>query len=157
MTFNQAAVSALVAQLESTAMTLNVFRSVNFHEPKSAPGTGLRLAIWCQSLEPIAFASGLASTSGYVVCWARVYGNMLAKPEDETDPRIMTAMTTLMGAYSADFALGGTVRNLDLLGAYGEKLAAQAGYVTIDQHLYRQMTLTVPCVVDDMWTQEASG
>ncbi len=153
MTFNQAAVSDLVARLESIAMVTNVFRSVNFHEPKSAPGTGLRLAIWCQSIEPIALASGLASTSGYVVCSARVYGNMLAKPEDEIDPRIMTAMTTLIGAYSADFTLGGTVRNIDLLGAYGEKLGAQAGYVAIDQHLYRQMTLTVPVVIDDLWVQ----
>ena len=153
MAFNQAAVSDLVARLESIALVTNVFRTVNFHEPKSAPGTGLRLAIWCQSIEPLALASGLASTSGYVVCSARVYGNMLAKPEDEIDPRIMTAMTTLIGAYSADFRLGGTIRNLDLLGAYGQKLASQAGYVTIDSHLYRQMTLTVPCVIDDLWTQ----
>ena len=153
MAFNQAAVSDLVARLESIALVTNVFRTVNFHEPKSAPGTGLRLAIWCQSIEPIAKASGLASTSGYVVCSARAYGNMLAKPEDEIDPRIMSAMTTLIGAYSADFTLGGTVRNLDLLGAYGQRLAAAAGYVTIDSHLYRQMTLTVPCVIDDMWVQ----
>ena len=153
MAFNQAAVIDLVARLESIAMVANVFRTVNFHEPKSAPGTGLRLAIWCQSIEPIAKASGLASTSGYVVCSARVYGNMLAKPEDEIDPRIMTAMTTLIGAYSADFTLGGTIRNLDLLGAYGQKLAAQAGDVAIGSHMYRQMTLTVPCVIDDLWTQ----
>jgi hypothetical protein len=153
MTFNQAAVADLVARLESIAMATAVFRTVNFHEPKSAPGTGLRLAIWVQSIEPIATASGLASTSGYVVCTARVYGNMLAKPEDETDPKVMTAISTLMGAYSADFTLGGTVRNIDLLGAYGTKLGAVAGYVTIDSHLYRQMTLTVPCVINDLWTQ----
>lgn len=153
MTFNQAAVTDLVSRLESMAMATAVFRSVNFHEPKSPPGTGLRLAIWVQSIEPIALASGLASTSGYVVCWARAYGNMLAKPEDETDPRLMTAISTLMGAYSADFTLGGTIRNIDLLGAYGTRLTAAAGYVTIDSHLYRQMTLTVPCVIDDLWVQ----
>lgn len=153
MTFNQAAVNDLVARLESIAMATAVFRTVNFHEPKSAPGTGLRLAIWLQSVEPIATASGLASTSGYVICSARVYGNMLAKPEDETDPRIMTAMVTLIGAYTADFTLGGTIRNLDLLGMYGQKLGAQAGYVTIDSHLYRQMTLTIPCVISDLWSQ----
>jgi hypothetical protein len=153
VTFNQAAVTSLVARLESIAMATNVFRTVNFHEPKSAPGTGLRLAIWVQTIEPIALASGQASTSGYVVSTARAYGNMLAKPEDEIDPRILTAMTTLIGAYTADFTLGGTVRNIDLLGAYGQKLGAQAGYVAIDQHLYRQMTLTVPCVINDMWSQ----
>jgi hypothetical protein len=153
MAFNQAAVVSLVSRLESIAMATAVFRTVNTHEPKSAPGAGLRLAIWVQSIEPIALASGLASTSGYVVCSARIYGNMLAKPEDEIDPRIMTAMTTLMGAYTADFTLGGTIKNLDLLGMYGQKLGAQAGYVAIDQHLYRQMTLTVPCVISDLWSQ----
>ena len=151
--FNQAAVGALTDNLVSIAMRLNVFRSVNTHEPKAAPGTGLRLAIWAQSIEPIGLASGLASTSGYVVFSARAYGNMLAKPEDEIDPRMVTAMTTLMGAYSADFTLGGTVRNIDLLGEYGQKLTAQAGYITIDSHMYRIFTLTIPCIVIDMLQQ----
>lgn len=155
MAFNQAAVTSLVSALESIAMTLGVFRTVNFHEPKSAPGSGLRVALWTQSIEPIPMASGLASTSGYVVANARVYGNMLAKPEDDVDPRLMTAMTTLMGAYSADFTLGGTVRNIDLLGQYGQKLSAQAGYITIDSAMYRIMTLAIPCIVNDMWEQVA--
>lgn len=153
MAFDQAAVTALVAALESMAMKLGVFRSVNFHEPKSAPGTGVRLAIWAQSIEPISRASGLASTSGYVVCHARAYGNMLSKPEDDIDPRMMTAMTTLIGAYSGDYTLGGTVRNIDLLGEYGQKLTAQAGYITIESHLYRIMTLAIPCIINDMWAQ----
>ncbi len=156
MAFDQAAVTSLIDKLVSTAMQLGVFRSINSHEPKSAPGTGLRLAIWCQSIEPVGLASGLASTSGYVVHQARVYGNMLAKPEDEIDPRLMTAMAALMGAYSEDFTLGGTVRNIDLLGEYGQRLAAQAGYITIDSHMYRIFTLTVPCVIDDLWSQVSS-
>jgi hypothetical protein len=153
MSFDQAAVNTLVDKVVSIAMTLGIFRSVNSHEPKSAPGTGMRLAIWANTIEPIGLASGLDATSGYVVVNARAYGNMLAKPEDEIDPRIMTAMTTLMGAYSSDFTLGGTVRNIDLLGEYGQKLTAQAGYVTIDSHMYRIMTLTIPCIVNDMWEQ----
>ena len=154
MTFNQAAVADLVSELSSIAQQTGAFRAVNFHEPKSPPGSGLRLAIWAQSIEPIPAASGLASTSGYVVANARIYGNMLQKPEDEIDTRVMTAATGLLGAYSADFTLGGTVRNIDLLGEYGQKLMAQAGYVTIGGAMYRQMTLIVPCVVNDMWTQE---
>ena len=153
MAFDQAAVAALTDRLVSMAMKLAVFRSVNAHEPKTAPGSGLRLALWAQSIEPIGLASGLASSSGYVVFNARAYGNMLSKPEDEIDPRLMTAMATLMGAYSADFTLGGTIRNIDLLGEYGQKLAAQAGYLTIDSHAYRIFTLTIPCVINDLWTQ----
>lgn len=153
MSFNNAAVDALVAQVESAALRTGQFRSVNTHEPKSAPGSGLRCAIWVQSISPVPEASGLASTSGYIVLWARVYGNMLQKPEDETDPRIMKAATALIGAFSADFTLGGTVRNVDLLGEHGESLAATAGYVQIDQHMYRIMTVTLPCIVNDCWSQ----
>jgi hypothetical protein len=142
MAFNEAAVAALIDNLVSTALELGEFRSINFHEPKAAPGSGLRLALWAQSIEPIAGASGLASTSGYVVANARAYGNMLAKPEDDVDPRIMSA-------------LGGTIRNIDLLGEYGQKLSAQAGYITISSAMYRIMTLTIPCIVNDMWTQVA--
>jgi hypothetical protein len=153
--FNQASVAGLVSALSSIAQQTGIFRSVNFHEPKSAPGSGLRLAVWVQSIEPLPEASGAASTSGYVVCFARIYGNMLQKPEDDLDPHVMTAATVLIGAYSADFTLGGTVRNSDLLGAYGQKLSALAGYVEIGGAMYRQMTVTVPAVINDMWEQVA--
>lgn len=155
MSFNQGAVNALVDSVVSIAAETGVFRSVNFHEPKSAPGSGNRLAIWVQSIEPVAQASGLASTSGYVVLNAQMYGNMLSKPEDQIDPTLMTAATTLLGALSADFTLGSSVRNIDLLGEYGQRLAAQAGYVTIGQTMYRIMTITLPVVINDMWVQEA--
>lgn len=155
MSFDNAAVDTLIAQVESMAMKTGSFRRVNMHEPKSAPGSGLTCAIWAQSIEPVGAASGLNATSGYVVLWARIYGNALQKPEDEVDPRLMKAATALIGAYSADFTLGGTVRNVDLLGAYGQRLTAQAGYVQIAETMYRQMTITIPCVVNDMWLQEA--
>jgi hypothetical protein len=157
MAFDDAAVRALTAAVEGIAMATGQFRSVNFHEPKSAPGSGLRCAIWAQEISPIAAASGLASSSGYVVMNARVYGNMLSKPEDEIDPRLMSAGTALIGAYSADFTLGGTVRNIDLLGEYGHSLTGAAGYVTIGGTLYRIFTVTVPCIVNDMWTQVSTS
>lgn len=156
MAFNQEAVNNLIDGVASIAMRTKLFRSVNTHEPKASPGSGLRLAIWAQTIEPIAAASGLASTSGYVVLNARVYGNMLAKPEDEIDPRLMTAAVTLIGAFSADFTLGGLVRNIDLLGAYGQTLSGQAGYITIAGAMYRIFTIVVPCVINDMWDQEAT-
>lgn len=153
MGFDSAAVNALVAGVASIALKTGTFRSVNTHEPKAAPGSGLRLAIWADSIAPIPAASGLASTSGYVVLNARAYGNMLMKPEDEIDPRLMTAATTLIAAFTADFTLGGLVRNIDLLGEYGTRVGAQAGYITVGGTLYRIMTVTVPCVINDMWDQ----
>lgn len=155
MAFDQAAVNTLIGNVTDHALRLGVFRSVNSHEPKSAPGSGLRYAVWADSIVPLAAGSGLSSTSGEVILMGRVYGNMMAKPEDETDPRIITAVTTLIGAYSGDFDFGATVRNVDLLGAYGPKLSAQAGYITIDSAMYRVMTITLPIVINDMWEQVA--
>ena len=135
MSFDQAAVLSLVDSVVSHAMALGVFESVNFNEPKSPPGSGIRCAAWVQSIEPIGLASGLASTSGKVVLNVRVYGHMLSEPADETDPAVLTAVTTLIGAYSGDFNFGATVRNVDLLGSYGTPLSGQAGYVTIGKAL----------------------
>ena len=157
MTYDQAAVNALISGVVSIAMETGAFRSVNSHEPKSAPGSGLRCAIWVQDVEPIAEASGLASTSGYVILNARIYGNLLQKPEDDIDPRLTAAGPVLIGAYSGEFTLGGLVRNIDLLGEYGQKLGGRMGYLDIASTVYRIFTITVPCVVNDMWTQTSGS
>ena len=155
MTFDVAAVNALISAVESISMTTGQFRRVNTHEPKSAPGNGLTNAIWAQDIAPVPEGSGLASTSGYVVLTSRIYGSMMAKPEDLVEPKLMTAVTVLLGAYSADFTLGGTIKNIDLLGMYGESMRAQAGYMTIGSETFRIYDITIPCVVNDMWTQAA--
>lgn len=155
MTFDQAAVETLVANVASKALALGIFRSVNTHEPKAAPGSGLRLAIWADSIQPLGSASGLNATSGYVVLNCRAYGNMLVKPEDDIDPRLMTAASSLINAFSGDFNLGGSVRAIDLLGQYGTRLESRAGYIQIAQTTYRIMTVTLPVIVNDLWTQVA--
>lgn len=155
MSFDQAAVNTIFSNVVSNAMQLGVFRRVNSHEPKAAPGSGLTYVVWVDQITPIGRASGLDATSGYVVLNGRIYGNAFLKPEDDLDPRILTAATTLIGQYSSGFTFGETVRNIDLLGEYGQRLGAQAGYVTIGQTVYRVMTLTIPLVVNDMWTQAA--
>lgn len=157
MTFDATAVTAVLDKVTSHASALGIFESVNSHEPKSAPGSGLRYAIWAQEIVPVGRASGLSMTSGRVTLNGRIYGNMLQKPEDDVDPQIMTAATVLIGAYSNDFDFGQEVdvRNVDLLGAFGAPLSAQAGYITINSSMYRVMTITVPVIINDMWTQGA--
>jgi hypothetical protein len=155
MAFDEAAVNTLMTNVTDHASRLGVFRSVNKHEPKGAPGSGMRYSVWVQTIEPLGAASGLAETSGYVVLWGRIFGNAFMKPEDELDPQMLTAATTLLAAYSGDFNFGDTVRNVDLLGTFGQKMGAQAGYVTIQQTMYRVMTITIPVIINDMWTQVA--
>jgi len=148
--------TALVAAATSVAQSLGLFEKVNGHEPKNAPAHGLNAAVWVQDLSPIQ-AGGLAATSGRVELSVRVYSNMLAEPQDGIDPRMLTAVAALIGAYTGNFEIGDLtgVRGIDLLGAYGEPLKAKAGYLNQDGKLYRVMTITLPVIVNDLWTQAA--
>jgi len=154
VSFDAAAVRSLFDQVVSHAMTLGVFDKCNTHEPKNAPGNGLSCFIWADSIEPLPAASGLAATSGRVAFHVRVMSNMTQEPQDDIDPQILTAVTTLLGEYSGHFTLGGTVRDVDLLGEHGEPLKAQAGYLDIDRRLYRVMVITLPIIISDLWVQQ---
>lgn len=146
---------ALFAAMESHALATGLFEAVNGHEPKRAPGNGLTAAVWVQFIGPVAESSGLTSTTGLVTFYLRIYQNMLTEPQDAIDPAVITAVDALFTAYSGDFALGGSVRNVDLLGASGTALAATAGYINQDGKLYRAMTLTIPLIINDLWEQVA--
>lgn len=152
MTFDSAAIQQALANVVSHAQQLGVFEYVATHEPKSTFLAGTYLAVWVQSIEPIASASGLGATSGKVELYARIYTSFLQKPEDGIDPDLLTACATLINAYTGDFDFGVTIKQVDLLGAYGTPLSAKAGYVTIAQKLYRVMTLIVPLIFNDMFT-----
>lgn len=144
---------AILDRVISHAMASGQFDRVAGHEPKNAPGNGLSCAVWVDRIEPVDEASGLNSTSAKVTVNVRVYGNMLAEPQDAIDPNMADAVDALMAAYTRDFTLGGTVRNIELLGETGAGMFAQAGYLEIDRKLYRVMTITVPAIVSDAWTQ----
>lgn len=145
----------LFSKIASHAGASGLFERVNTHEPKSAPPSqqGITCAIWLQGMDPLGRASGLAETSGLITFMLRIYTNFVSQPEDIIDPRITDAMSRLMEAYSGDFTLGGNVRQIDLLGAYGPGLSAKAGYLEQDRKMYRIMDLTIPVVVNDLWSQ----
>jgi hypothetical protein len=147
--------SGIQAQLLSHAQTLGIFENSRGHEPKNAPGLGLNFACWVDEMGPIPSRSGLAVTSALLVFNLRVYNPMTEEPQDEIDPRVLRAVDALMGAYTADFDLGGSVEQVDLLGAYGPPLKARAGYLQQDGKVFRTMVITIGLVVDDLWTQSA--
>lgn len=148
-------ITGLFTGVMDHASTSGLFARVNGHEPKSSPGSGLTCAIWVDYIGPLPAASGLTSTTGYMVFMARIYNNMLAEPQDGIDPEIMVAVDALLAAYSGDFELGARVRNVDLMGQYGRSLSAQAGYINVGSSLYRAMDITIPLVINDLWTQGA--
>lgn len=149
-------VDALTDAVVSHAAASGHFERVNAHEPKNSPGNGLTCAVWAQTVVPIPAASGLNSTTGRVLFNVRIYSNMLQEPQDGIDPEVLKAVDTLFTAYSGDFTLDGLVRNVDLLGTYGVAMTAVAGYVPIGNNtMYRIMTISLPLIVNDLWSQVA--
>jgi hypothetical protein len=132
------------------------FDRVCGHEPKNAPGTGMTAALWLARIAPDRERSGLAATSGRITLTVRLYSPMLAEPQDDIDLDLALATHAVMEAISGDLTLGGLVREVDLLGmAASDQLAGEAGYLNQDGKLYRVMVITVPCLVNDLWNQEA--
>lgn len=148
--------AGLFSAITSHAVALGLFERVNGHEPKSAPGNGLSAAVWVESIGP-ANSSGLTSTSAAVTFSVRIYSNFIQKPEDGIDINILHATDALMNEYSGDYELGSAlnVRCVDLLGQEGTPLNARAGYQTIDDKVYRVMTITLPLIINDVWDQAA--
>lgn len=154
--FNDQAINDVISRIMSYALQSGRFDSVNGHEPKSAPGHNVTFALWAQSIRP-ARLSGLAATSLLVLFQGRIYVPFTQMPFDMIDPNVMAATTDLLGAMSGDFDFGGAdnVREIDLLGANGVPLSAQAGYVEIDRRMYRIMTIAIPIVINDGFIQVA--
>lgn len=145
-------VGAITAMMESHALRLGIFSRVNKHEPKNAP-SGLVASIWAAYLGPALRQSGLTSTTALLIFNVRITTNMLGEPQDGIDITVLNATDALFAAYSGDFDLGGTVRNVDLLGANGTPLAANAGYLPQDNKMLRAMVISVPLIVNDVWSQ----
>ncbi len=141
--------------LTSHAQSLGLFDRVLSHEPVSAPGSGLTYAVWLGDIAPSAQMSGLNSTSVRVVFNGRVFLPADTEPMDDVDITVGGAAASVIGAYSGDFTLGGSVRSLDLLGEGPESLRARLGYLQLDSTTYRIATLTIPMTFNDVWDQVA--
>jgi hypothetical protein len=137
----------------SHAQALGLFEQVLGHEPVSAPGSGLTYALWVKRVTPIPARSGLATVSVRLELTGRVLMPADSEPLDGVDIAVTGAVDELMNAYSGDFELGGSVANVDLLGMHGAPLGAEFGYARFDSTTYRAATLTIPLVINDVWTE----
>lgn len=147
--------SAIRDAILSHAMASGQFDRVQGHEPKSAPGNGVSAFLWANRLRPYARTSGLAATDAVVIYSLRLQMPMLTEPEDDIDPTLMDAADALMAAYSADFDLGSSARNIDLLGQSGTALETEYGYLEHDRKMFRVAVITIPVIVNDAWSQAA--
>lgn len=151
--FNQASVQAVLDGLHSIAGRLGQFSRVINHEPKSAPGDGLSLALWWDSITPLSGISGQNAVSARVAFRAVAYQAMTFKDEDKIDPHLLGGVLAFLAAVSESFTVGGIAIEVDLLGAYGEPLSAKASYTLIDSKWYRTADIAVPVIIDSAWTE----
>jgi hypothetical protein len=146
-------VAGIIGAVQSHAASIASIETVVTNEPKSAPGDGISCAIWFSEIAPVPGASGLGSVSVLLTLMVRVMKPMLSQPYGQIDPDMLAVTDLLMAAYAGAFTLGGEVRDVDLLGMYGSKLMARAGYLTLDKYMYRVVDITLPLVINDLWTE----
>lgn len=151
MTLN---ISGILDAVVSHAMASGHFEQVNGHEPANTPALGLTAAVWTESVQAVR-SSGLDQTTVQLVFNVRLYASAQSEPADAIDPNMITAMDDLCAAYVGDFTLGGLVRQVDILGAYGRPLLVRAGYVQQSGAVIRVLTITLPLIVNDLWEQVA--
>jgi hypothetical protein len=153
--FNSQAILTLFAGLKTQAASSGLFDGkVLGHEPRSAPGMGFTYALWLGPVTPVPLASGLNSTTGRVIVSARIYTPFLQKSEDQIETDLMRRVLQMIGFYSGELTLGGTVMEVDLLGSYGVALeCGPVGYLDMDGAYYRVADLTIPVIIDALWTQ----
>lgn len=160
--FNEAVIVDVLAAVESYCLQTGRFDSVNKHEPTNAPGRDLTCAIWVDGIKPIK-RSGLSATSGSLSLRIRIYMPFRSEPYDVIDSHVLAAVSELMGAFIGDFQFSATasvndsIRCVDIRGGEGsgEMLDARAGYLEMDRKIYRIMTIRLPIIVNDMWTEAA--
>lgn len=149
-------VSSILAACQTHAMTTGLFDGgVNGHAPRNAPAQGVSCSMWPERLGPAAGASGLNKTTGLLLMTVMIYTGVQAQPYDAIESSILTAADGLFAAYSGAFTLDGLVRNVDLLGQFGTPLEGSAGYVTFAEGGFRVWTITLPLVVNDIYSQGA--
>lgn len=144
-----AVITAAIDHLVQTGL----FEFVQDHETTSAPTGGLTADVWVADIKPVPAQSGLNITSALLTLTVRIYLNAMPPAAGSLEQTIAGAADQLLIAYGAAFTFDGTVSWVDLLGEYGTSLSAVGGYVTVGGVFYRCMTITVPCVIDDVWQQ----
>lgn len=129
------------------------FETVFPYEPLSAPTETLSAAVFVSDpVTPIASTSGLTGADARLVIMVRVLRRAsMASPGEDVDLDALDAADAVMDALAGGYTLGGTVRNVDVLGESGQGLTILPGYATIDKTIFRLMDITVPVEMNNVW------
>ena len=148
--FTAAQAKALFESIRSYAQELGIFEAVATHDPWNAPGNRLFCSITLGPVRPLPADSGMIAVTGQVTLLIRVWSSALQKPLDNIDPELLGTLSALIGQLAGGFTLGGTVRDVDLMG-----LSAVPAYVDFEGKPLRVIEITCPVVINDMWAEAA--
>lgn len=148
-------ISSILDILISDAQLLGIFERVNQYESTTSPGSGLTAEIvWIMGPTPMAGRSGLASTSARVVYGMRIMLEFKNTPKESLDPAITNAVDLYVNSLLGELALADAQGSfIDVFGMGGVPIDAVGGYLTLDQTTYRIGTITIPVIMENVWTQ----
>lgn len=147
-------IESITSALADQALVLGVFDTVNGHEVKSPPGNGITLEIVFGTFELVATRSGLGDVSFKLTFKVRLRTPWAQQPTDGIDPALLKACDALLAEYIGGFTLEGNATAIDLLGmAGGTPISAASGYIDQGGTMYRIVEITLPLIVDDLWTE----
>lgn len=152
-------VQALIDAVRDLALSTSLFTVINGHEPATPIPDGLDAAVWLQYIGPSKNFSGLSKTAAAVTLWMRIYSKSLSNTAtpadlDAIDPAIGDATSQMIGLLTGGFTLGALVFSIDVLGMdNAAPLSAKAGNIDVSGTVYRIMDITIPLIIDAVWTQ----
>lgn len=147
---------AIMAALETLFSKIGIFtQAVHKHEPRRAPGNGLSMSLAAGPIHAEPQASGMASVAVLWTVHGRLWLPALKEPLWVIEMELIKAAWAVMGALCRSFTLGGLVRNVDLLGMYGQggPIGGQPGYLDIDSKQFRVMDIMIPMLIGDLTSE----
>lgn len=129
------------------------------YEPRSridyaGIGSPTVAAGWLGRISALPSRGGLASTSARINWSLALYRNAIGDPAAmaATERAALTAVDAIIAAYFANIQIAADAW-FDPKGQTGDAVAAEPGYLTIDNQLNRVTVITVGIVVDGAWTE----
>lgn len=140
--------------LTDHAERLGVFDIVMEGDPVGLPGDQMVLSWNADSGRPERTMSGLAATSILLTVIGRTFISNKVSPMAGLERKLLVVVDTVMESFHAQIQLGETDMHVDVLGQSGVDLRWQAGFVPVDDELYRVVDITIPVIITDMYAQE---
>ncbi len=127
----------------------NYFSTVQIGEAKAPPTDAkLTVHIWVNGMRHVA-TTGDKTIQVYTLTMRMMLPTNFQEPVESIEVELTEAVSKGDEGLMADFTLGATVRNIDVVGQYGVAYTVDFGYIDIGGKVFRMADFTMPLIVDD--------